>query len=304
MKTTVAVFWIILSLHSSAALKAQDETPPNFSFEVGGGGGLMNCITDLGGPKKDVDLYLNEINWVNSKFSGSIFLRTKFRNLVGVRLEQTWGSVTAYDSILDGATDVLIVSKFRRNLSFKSSISERAIVAEIYLLNFFRTYDKPFSWTPYLVGGIGWFNYNPKAYYEGKWVELQPLSTSGQGFPEFPERKPYQLKATNTSIGFGFAYEMRLFNIRLELLHRSLSTDQLDDVSYETYVDEATFRRNLPQWQADLANALSFRANDPRVRTQTRGNPDNNDAYLTLSVKFAYKLSNLRIVTKKGMQCR
>ena len=74
--------------------------------------------------------------------------------------------------------------KVKRNLSFKSSIIEIGPIIEVnffpYKLGQADTELAKFG-TPYFFAGITYMRMNPKAEYEGEWIELQPLGTEGQG---------------------------------------------------------------------------------------------------------------------------
>ena len=48
--------------------------------------------------------------------------------------------------------------------------------------------------------GVGYFSFNPQAKLGNRWIDLQPLSTEGQGFPEYPDRKAVASKPSNTCI--------------------------------------------------------------------------------------------------------
>ncbi len=78
----------------------------------------------------------------------------------------------------------------RRNLSFNSNIWELALQGDF---NFFKFIpgSEYFRFTPYITFGVGVFNYDPYAYYQGQKVFLRPLGTEGQGSAAYPDRKTY-----------------------------------------------------------------------------------------------------------------
>jgi hypothetical protein len=107
--------------------------------------------------------------------------------------------------------------------------------------------------SPYLLAGVGIFHFNPEACINNSWVLLQPLHTEGQGFKEYPNRPPYKLTQFNFPVGIGIRYELSaLLNLRLEIIHRILLTDYLDDVSTR-YVDPLAFQPILKCWSGCLA---------------------------------------------------
>jgi hypothetical protein len=144
--------------------------------------------------------------------------------------------------------------------------------------------------SPYVIAGVGWFHFNPQAELKGKWVDLQPLSTEGQGFAEYPDRKPYTLSQFNIPLGLGIRYEMTgMFNVRLEFIHRRLFTDYLDDASTKKYIDPTLFAKYLSPDKAANARALYNRSLDGSIPI-FRGHSQNNDAYMSVSLKVGIVL--------------
>ncbi|MDB5192724.1 MAG: hypothetical protein JWQ96_2287 [Segetibacter sp.] len=262
-------------------------------FEVGAGVGGMNCITDLGGSKTKGGLYINDVNWKNTQVAGTFYVGAMYRQTFGVRIEATFGSVNAHDSILKGASDEQAKGRYGRNLGFRSNITEIAVLAEVHPLMFFNL-EEPLKFSPYITAGLGYFSFNPQANINGYYVDLQPLRTEGQGFREHPGRWPYHRSQANVPIGAGIKYELSsLLNLRFEFLHRILFTDYLDDVS-TTYIDPALFDKYLTGVQAGLAKSL-YRSNGgtPVVGGQ-RGGPNSNDTYMSFSLKVGLILGRER----------
>jgi len=270
-------------------------------FELGASAGVMNCLTDVGGRSGLGKPFVKDLNLGNTQSNYSIYLGAMYSEKFGLRLEGTFGKIRAYDSLL---ADVKTTSqgRYQRNLSFQSKISEFSLIAEVYPLFIFVDWpgqdrDPPY-FSPYLCGGIGYFSFNPQAKSRtGKLVDLQPLSLEGQGFAEYPDRKPYSLTQINFPIGAGVKYELSpSFNLRAEFLYRILRTDYLDDVSTR-YINPAVFSNYFTG--QDLQNALDLSSNqrtntgpDSYIYRKTeggiRGNPKNNDAYFTFNIKLGY----------------
>jgi hypothetical protein len=267
-----------------------DET--RIVYELGVGLGAMNCVTDIGGAKTDNAVYLNEIQLDKSNFSPSIYAGFRYQNFVGARIEATIGMVEGADSTITGKSGNLI-SKNVRNLSFRSKIAEVALVAEFHPLTLLNFEIFPF-FSPYILGGVGYFSFNPQGYYRGQWVDLQPLRLEGQGFAEYPDRKIYRLSGMNFPIGVGARYDISdLLNIRVEFLHRILFTDYLDDASEKVYIDPSLFSKYLPPAQVATARALHNRTKDGSIPI-FRGNVKEKDAYMTLSLKLGVSLGRDR----------
>ncbi len=262
-------------------------------FEVGGSVGIMNCLTDLGGKKGIGKKFVKDLNFGNTQLAGSVYLSANYKNAVALRLEGTFGQVKAYDSILN-KVKTSTFGRYERNLSFRSNITEFIAVAEMHPLFIFKKYDENDElprYSPYVVAGVGFFSFNPQAKLLNKWVDLQPLSTEGQGFAEYSKRKPYKLQQISFPIGVGVKYELSpMLNLRAECVYRFLSTDYLDDVS-TNYIDPNLYSNYFTG--SKLTNALLLNDRqyelDPThitVDGDQRGNPKNNDAYFTFNLKL------------------
>ncbi len=269
-------------------------------FELGVSGGIMNCLTDLGGKKGLGKKMAGDLNMGNTKMNGSVYFSATYKEAVAVRIEGTMGNVSAHDSILIKEKDKTN-GRYQRNLNFRSKISEVALIAEFHPLFIFinwslREDQDPPRFSPYLAAGIGYYSFNPQAKSRrGDWVDLQPLSTEGQGFAEYPERKVYKLSQTNIPLGLGIRYELSSsFNLRAELLHRTLHTDYLDDVSTR-YIDKALFDTYFTpgsqEWQDAYDLSSNQRTNNDyamyrKTEGGIRGNPKNKDSYFTFNIKI------------------
>lgn len=174
-----------------------------------------------------------------------------------------------------------------RNLSFNTRILEAQVAAEYDLFDVeYRTFS------PYVFAGIGFFQFNPWVKdADGKKIFLQDLGTEGQGVPQYPERKEYQLVQVMVPFGGGVktAISPRV-QVGVELGFRKLFTDYLDDVS-TTYADSALLAAN----NGPLAVQYAYRGDElagggayPAAGSQ-RGNPKNKDWYYTTVLRISYR---------------
>ncbi len=269
-------------------------------FEFGASAGIMNCLTDIGGKKGLGKKMAGDLNLGNNRLNGSLYITATYKEAVALRLEGTWGSIKAYDSILVNEKDETN-GRYQRNLNFKSKISEISLIAEFHPLFMFinwslREDQDPPRISPYIAAGIGWYSFNPQAKSRtGEWVDLQPLATEGQGFAEYPTRKPYKLSQFNIPLGVGIRYELSsTFNLRAELLHRSLFTDYLDDIS-TNYINNDVFQNYYTgqQLQDAIDLASNQRTNNGplsaiyrKSENGIRGNAKNKDSYFTFNIKL------------------
>lgn len=262
-------------------------------YEFGPSINAMNCLTDLGGKAGVGKKFIKDLNFGKTHFSAGLFGNVIYQNKIAFRLEGTYGQVSGYDDVLVGITD-LAHTRFNRNLTFKSTIMEVSGMVEMHpmliFINWLSKDVSPPRYSPYLVGGIGYFKFNPQGKKNnGSWVDLQPLSTEGQGFDEYPDRKPYKLSQINFPLGAGVRYELGpRSNLRIEFVYRMLKTDYLDDVS-TTYIDPNLYFKYFTGRK--LADALEM--NDRQLTQVTaplggskRGNPD-RDAYMSVNLKYS-----------------
>jgi len=270
------------------------DTP--LTFEGGVSLGTMNCLTDVGGNAGLGKKGLKDYRLGNTDFDASAYISAVYKYAYGLRLEATYGTVSASDANLASVASST-GGRYERNLSFRTRIEELALVTEFYPLYIFvdwsaKDQDPP-KLSPYILGGIGVFHFNPQAQDSlGTWIDLQPLHTEGEGFSEYPNRKEYSLTQINFPVGFGLKYELSpRINLRAELMWRILQTDYLDDVS-TTYVDPSTFAKNLPA--DEVANAEYFSSRNKNLSSNPsynwhvggiRGDSKNNDTYFSVNVK-------------------
>lgn len=271
-------------------------------FELGVSVGAMNCLTDVGGRKGIGKKFVKDLNIGKTQIAGGISLGAMYKNAIGLRLEATFGNVTGDDKVLEKVKTTTF-GRYERNLSFRTKITEFMLAAEIHPLYIFNKYEEdkePPRFSPYLLAGVGFFSFNPQAQLNGKWIDLQPLSTEGQGFKEYPDRKKYNLKQLNIPIGLGLKYELsNTFNLRAEFVYRILSTDYLDDVS-TTYIDPDYYLNYFSGAKLNNAYLLNDRRYeiDPQhitVEGDQRGSPKYNDSYFSFNVKIGYTFGREKI---------
>lgn len=271
-------------------------------WEAGLSAGIMNCFTDLGGRPGPGKSFIKDLAWQQAQPCAGFYTSFLYHYSIGARLEASFGHVAADDNILKGDNSVAI-GRYRRNLHFRSSIAELALTTEIHPLAIAAIPDYSHLFSPYLLAGIGVFSFNPKANLNGNWVSLRPLHTEGQGFTEHPGRRPYKLTQLNLPVGIGVKYEISdLLTTRIEIIHRVLFTDYLDDVS-NTYIDPGLFYRYMDRATATIAAQLADRRNHNGLPNNAplpfkpgmRGNPANKDAFFSINCKLGIILNRRRM---------
>jgi hypothetical protein len=241
--------------------------------------GLSNYIGDLSNNSSNI--YLNE-----TRPAAGLLARYNLNDYLAFRLGGTYTRLGGRDANVN--SDEFIR---QRNLSFRSSLMELSLTAEVNLLGY-QPYGlfKPFS--PYLFAGVSVAHFNPQARYQGDWVDLQPLGTEGQGLPQYPERgAPYRLNAFSIPFGLGIKYALSdKINIGLELGARRAFTDYLDDVS-TTYVSYEELLNGNGELAAILSNRTSELAGVEPYYPQTgtrRGDSHANDWFFILGASVSY----------------
>jgi hypothetical protein len=269
---------LLLSLMLSLQSQAQ-------FVEVGVGGGASSYIGDLnpGG------------FFTNTSVGGQAFLTYNWHPNFATRVNLLRAQILADDTRSPDPEIRL------RNLSFRSSIWELSLIQEVNLISFRPDQKKETEvFAPYLFAGLGLFYFNPQAYYQQEWVDLQPLGTEGQGLAAFPDRNPYKLFQMAILMGGGVKLALTpRFNVGFEFGHRFTFTDYLDDVS-TTYVAERDLEANGPLAVA-LANRTEEYTGIPAddFAGERRGNSNNKDAYLYWGVRFSFNFFGKKAYKKE-----
>ena len=224
------------------------------------------------------------------------FFRKQFGNYVAVRIGGQYGFV-GYSDKYNKSNEFM----YRRNLSFNSNIWELALQGDFNFLKFIpgSAYNR---FTPYITFGVGVFNYDPYAYYQGQKVYLRPLGTEGQGSSLYPDRKPYGSMAVCFPLGVGVKYNLnRKMNLGFEVLYRFTTTDYIDDVS-TTYAPDAR-PQTLPDGTPTVWYALQDRSGatgEPiGIKGRQRGYSNQKDGYLTAQATLSFNLTSYKCPSAK-----
>ena len=297
------------SLHTSA----QSITSGDGRLEVGLGFGPMFFLGDLGGQAGIGKPFVKDVDFPLTKLGKSLYASFYPSEWIGFRLSLNHGVIAGNDAEAPnkGGAEV---DRLQRNLSFKSTVLEAYLAAEIYPTVFFEQYEGlAHKFRPYGVIGVGAFKFNPKAKdVDGQWVALKPLRLEGQGMAEYPTVKDYKLIQKEIAMGFGFKYYLKdNMYVGMEVLHRQTFTDYLDDVS-TGYIDNALFANYLSAADAARANRLYYRgtyggntpANSTQVQQFQRGDPTENDAFFSTVLRIGWRLnSQSDKMTRRQLRC-
>lgn len=272
-----------------------------FRREVYGMVGVSNYLGELGGldglGKKYFILDL-EISQFRLAYGGGF--RYHFNRQMTARVQGFYGTVQGSDALTGNP------ERSYRNLSFQSKIYEGSIMYEYYILRSLpgHLYSikgasgmKPQRFDIYGAAGISGFYFNPKA--EG--VALQPLGTEGQGLPGGPTKK-YSRLMIGLPVGFGINMMMtNTVKIGLDFSYRFTFTDYLDDVS-TLYYDNDSLAMLAGAQTAALADRSTGDKPEWTQSGAIRGNPKNNDSYLSAmgTITYVLKQRNARPKRRGG----
>jgi len=249
--------------------------------EFGVGLGISTYWGDLNGSSFSTNLTKN------SGMAIQVNARKLFGKNIGAKASFSYGTVKGNDanSSLDWQQ--------LRNLSFKSSLTELALMGEFYIFGFD---PEPGNsvFLPYLTAGIAGFRFDPKATYRGSEYRLQPLGTEGQGMAGFANK--YGLY--NLSIPFGAGAKFILtetINIGLDVIIRRSFSDYLDDVS-TNYVNYDDLNAGNGTLAANLGNRMNefLGQNEPEQLPtgSQRGGANVDDYYIFTMVSVNFMLTD------------
>jgi hypothetical protein len=296
-------FFTVSSLRSYS----QSISTPNGKLELGLGIGPMFFLGDLGGSAGLGKPFIKDLDLPLTKLNKGIYLNYYPKEWIGIRIAGNLGYIEGDDAEAPAKGGAEEDRKYR-NLSFQSEIKEFYGALEFYPTVFFERYDGlKGKLRPYFLGGAGMFYFNPKTKdVDGKMVELAPLRLEGQGFAEYPDSKPYKLFQKNLLVGFGFKYYIKEnMYVGLEVLHRKLFTDYVDDASHNYYIDPIHFDTYLSAAEAVKARRLYYRGTytfpttRPYEEFAERGDPKENDAYFSNILRFGWRIGGGDARTKQ-----
>ena len=254
-------------------------------------GGANAFFGDLGGNHGAGKPFIKDFNKSVTRPLYGISLNYFKYSWLSVKAIVDYTNVFGADSLITNSGDAERW-RYYRNLSFRSHIIEGSINAEVYPVMLFDKDIEVHTFSPYVGLGVGLFHFNPQANYQGNWVDLKPLRLEGEGFAEYPDRKPYKLLQVYIPVTFGLkVYVNNTFAVSAGFIFRKTFTDYIDDI-HTTYIDPTLFDKYLSAPQAALAKQLYSRSITPwKVKPNIlKANPNDNDSYttlfLTLSVRF------------------
>ncbi|MEZ4920457.1 MAG: DUF6089 family protein [Saprospiraceae bacterium] len=259
------VFFLLGFLLLSSATQAQMK-----GWELGGWVGGSNYFGDLN----------TEWRVDRTQLAGGGVVRYNFNDRLAFKFGLSAGKIEAFDS------DSKNVFEQRRNLHFRSLLFDVTGQLEFNFLPYVHGH-REYYYTPYVLLGPAFYNFNPQAELDGTWYNLREYGTEGQFRGE-----EYNTSQGALAYGVGFKLDLSYrWSINVELSGRKLLTDYLDDVS-GVYADADDIRT----LNGDIAVELADRSIEPKIGDpgRQRGNGKNNDMYYFAGVSFLYYFGQIR----------
>ena len=211
-----------------------------------------------------------------------LFARYRMNEFLSFKAAFTKGTLSGDDSWAPPTS-----GRKERNLSFESDISELSLTVEFNPFPFIT--DELEFISVYGFTGIAGFHFNPKTFYDGTWIDLQPMDTENLG------TDIYGLYQIAIPAGVGGSIRINdVTSLGMEIGIRKTFTDYLDDVS-GNYPDVEKIGETDP-----VRAALAYRTPEYLGSTEltnpygtARGNPNKKDWYMFAGLNFTVNVSNL-----------
>ncbi len=264
-------------------------------YEVIYGIGGTNFLGELGGANQQGTNFVRDLEVTQTRPTLTVGMRYKIFQDFALKSALYFGYVHGNDNT---TTETF---RQNRNLNFRSPIAEFGMQLEysIFRERIGHRYNlrrvrgiKGFAVNTYFFIGFSGFWFNPQGQLNGKWYNLQPLGTEGQGL--IPTRKKYSRIQPAIPYGIGFKYAVsRKWSMGLEFGVRKTFTDYIDDVS-TTYFDKDLIREHYGDIAAELSDPSSGEYPSWTVSGTQRGDAKDKDAYMYMTINFVYKLKQNR----------
>ncbi|HHW58808.1 MAG: hypothetical protein WBL11_04845 [Bacteroidales bacterium] len=265
--------------------------------------GVTNFLGDLGGGKSIGQPFIYDLDIQATRPLIGITYNYKIDKVNSLSTHLSFGYLRGDDAFTKNPI------RNNRNLNFRSPIIELTEQYELILYNSLKGREtKRYKlrgvkgWTNYeiyaFVGiGLFWFNPQGKAP-DGKWHNLKPLCTEGQGLD--PQRKPYHRLQFTIPYGVGFRYNTsREWSYGFAIAPRITFTDYIDDCS-TTYFNNDIIRNMKGDLAAYFADPSKGEVSGQTLPGEQRGDPKDKDSYFFIYFTVNYSISALQYKTNKA----
>jgi len=224
--------------------------------------GVTQFLGDLGGDEgAGTDYSLKDYDKEAMSFMGMIGYRYRFANFFATTTSISVGMLRGDDKWVDEGSGL---GQFRkiRNLNFRAPVIDISQRIDI-MLYMYEKVGKRFNIKGirgfsnrneqiYIFGGVGILGFMPQGQLDGKWYNLRPLSTEGQGLVGGPAK--YSRFALTAPMGFGFRVGIsREWRAGFEASYTKVFSDYIDDVG-GTYYDKGMLTSQVGETAAALSD--------------------------------------------------
>ena len=298
-KTTKALFLLVLLCLVSESLLSQFYDSRHtrwtqYRHELGATVGLTAFLGEVGGADAIGSDGLRDWNFNQNRFALSVDYQYYLTRNLTARASIMYAQLSGDDK------NTKEPFRSNRNLHFRTNILDFYVGLQYYILREepgakLHFVQQTFSMNVYVFIGAGGMYFNPKAKYEGSWVELQPLGTEGQGIDKQPN--PYSRFTAIVPLGFGISKKVfSYWMVGLELTYRKTFTDYVDDISTVYFNNDKIYaeRGEMAAYLADPSLGYYIDDNGDQVPLNSteegmqRGDPEDKDAYLTGVISIRY----------------
>lgn len=267
--------FVLILLVFSMSLKSQ------WLWDFGINASAANYLGDIGGKEGTRRDFVADLKLAKTRWNFGGFVRYKWRPKVSLKF--------AVDYLRLEGDDKLSTNPGRRyrNFNFRNDIYDVAFTGEYFFYennDLGNTYRYRNGMRAYIFAGVGGFMSNPKTFYKGQWVALQPLATEGYQYRKF---------VLNIPMGVGLYLTLNKKNrIGFEINYRKTFTDYIDDISgnYPAAnpggMPDDFYIRTLelgPEMEA--ADPAAYKAH--QFGGYKRGGSNRKDAYITVGFSYS-----------------
>ncbi|MDI1355603.1 MAG: DUF6089 family protein [bacterium] len=263
---------VFLLLNCAFLLKSQ------WRWDYGATLGFSNYLGDIGGKEKTRRDFAADMKLAKTRWNVGGFIRHRWKPKLSWKFAVDYLRIEGDDHLSTNA------GRYYRNFNFRNDIYDLAYTFEYFFYtnndignnqrfqNQFRAYA--------FIGG-GAFYSNPKSYYRGEYVSLQPHATEGVIYHKWN---------MNIPMGAGFYFTVNRRNrLGFEINYRKTFTDYLDDISgnYPATPPGSEYEQGLVLRTTELNREDNPGAYDSHTWGMKRGDSKHKDAYATMSFSYS-----------------
>jgi len=264
--------FLFLLLFAAFTIKSQ------WLWDVGGTLGASNYLGDIGGDEKERRDFVSDLKLAKTRWNVGTFIRHKWRRKISWKF--------AIDYIRLEGDDKLSSNPGRqyRNFNFRNDIYDFSYTLEYFFFednDIGNTYRYRNGFRAYVFAGAGAFYNNPRTFYQGAYVRLQPLATEGYHYRKMIFSIPM-------GVGFYFTFNKR-HRFGYEINYRKTFTDYIDDISgnYPETPPPSAYERGLVLRTTELNRSSNIGAYDSHTWGMKRGDSEHKDAYVTMNFTYS-----------------